>query len=203
MQVKITGKNLDIGAALRAHIENRLFDIAEKYFNGTVSAHVTLEKQRAQFTADCTLHLATGLVLQAHGHDSEAMPSYDKAASHLEKQLRRYKRRLKDHNDSRVSPVRRRAAADYVIASAGEHDVEEPKDLSPVIIAESSADVPELSVGEAVMQLADTAFWQQHNQRRVALIHKSMTTLLSREEAAELEALQVALEQPGGSASCR
>jgi len=153
MQVKITGKNLDIGAALRAHIENRLFDIAEKYFNGTVSGHVTLEKQRAQFTSDCTLHLATGLILQAHGHDTEAMPAYDKAASHLEKQLRRYKRRLKDHNDSRVEPVRRRAATDYVIASAGEHDADEPKDLSPVIIAESSADVPELSVGEAVMQL--------------------------------------------------
>ena len=49
--------------------------------------------------------------------------------------------------------MRRRAAADYVIASAGEHDVEEPRDLNPVIIAESSADVPELSVGEAVMQL--------------------------------------------------
>jgi len=153
MQVKITGKNLDIGAALRAHIENRIFDIAEKYFNGTVSGHVTLEKQRSQFTADCTLHLATGLILQAHGEGAEAMPSYDKAASHLEKQLRRYKRRLKDHNDSRVDPVRRRAAADYVIASAGEYDAEEPKDLNPVIIAESSADVPELSVGEAVMQL--------------------------------------------------
>ena len=152
MQVKITGKNLDIGAALRAHIENRLFDIAEKYFNGTVSGHVTLEKQRAQFLTDCTLHLATGLVLQAHGHGAEAMPSYDKAASHLEKQLRRYKRRLKDHNDSRVEPVRRRAATDYIIASAGDHDAE-PKDLNPVIIAESSADVPELSVGEAVMQL--------------------------------------------------
>ncbi|TMJ35956.1 MAG: ribosome-associated translation inhibitor RaiA [Alphaproteobacteria bacterium] len=83
MQVKITGKNLDIGAALRAHIENRIFDIAEKYFNGSVSAHVTLEKQRSQFTSDCTLHLATGLVLQAHGQGVEAMPSYDKAASHL------------------------------------------------------------------------------------------------------------------------
>src|SRR5437868_12911366 len=153
MQVKITGKNLDIGAALRAHIENRIFDIAEKFFNGTVSAHVTLEKQRSQFTADCTLHLATGLVLQAHGQGAEATQSYDKAAGHLEKQLRRYKRRLKDHNDSRTEPVRRRAAADYVIASGGEHDAEEPKDLNPVIIAESSADVPELSVGEAVMQL--------------------------------------------------
>ena len=133
MQVKITGKNLDIGAALRAHIENRIFDIAEKYFNGSVSAHVTLEKQRSQFTSDCTLHLATGLVLQAHGQGVEAMPSYDKAASHLEKQLRRYKRRLKDHNDSRVEPVRRRAAVDYIIASAGEYDAEEPKDLNPEV----------------------------------------------------------------------
>jgi ribosomal subunit interface protein len=153
MQVKITGKNLDIGAAMRTHVEDRLRDLAAKYFGGTVSAHVTVEKQRAQFATDCTVHLATGLVLQAHGKTGDAFKSFDKAAGHLEKQLRRYKQRLKDHHDSRIEPVRQRAAATYVIAASKDGKDGEPKDLNPVIIAENSSDVPELSVGEAVMQL--------------------------------------------------
>lgn len=154
MQVKITGKNLDIGTALRAHVDGRLLAIAEKYFDGTVSSHVTVEKQKSQFTADCTLHLATGLMLQSHGSGPEAMQCFDQAASNLEKQLRRYKRRLKDHHASRSSPVRSQEAANYVIApSTHADDAEEPHDLNPVIVAESSSSVPELSVGEAVMQL--------------------------------------------------
>ena len=154
MQVKITGKNLDIGAALRAHVDNRLVAIAEKYFDGTVSSHVTVEKQKSQFTADCTLHLATGLMLQSRGSGAEAIQCFDLAAANLEKQLRRYKRRLKDHHASRSSPVRSHQAINYPIApSAHADDAEEPQDLNPVIIAESSSNVPELSVGEAVMQL--------------------------------------------------
>ena len=63
MQIKVTGKNLDVGDALREHIESRLQQIQQKYFEGTVHAHVTVEKQRSQFHTDCAVHLATGLVL--------------------------------------------------------------------------------------------------------------------------------------------
>ena len=106
MQIKVTGKNLDIGDALREHIQSRLSLIQQKYFDGTVHAHVTVEKQRSSFHTDCALHLATGLVLQAEGSGAEAHPSFDQAASHLEKQLRRYKHRLKDHHRNRREPVR-------------------------------------------------------------------------------------------------
>src|SRR5262245_47305534 len=106
MLVKITGKNLDIGTALRTHVEARLKQISEKYFEGTVSSHITVEKQKSQFVVDCTLHLATGLVLQSHAGSHDALLSFDNAAEHLEKQLRRYKRRLKDHHKSRQEPVR-------------------------------------------------------------------------------------------------
>jgi ribosomal subunit interface protein len=153
MLVKITGKNLDIGAALRTHVETRLKQISEKYFDGTVSSHVTIEKQKSQFATDCTLHLATGLVLQSHGLAGDAPMGFDLAAEHLEKQLRRYKRRLKDHHKSRQEPVKMTSATSYVIAADGLGTGEEPGDLNPVIIAETSASVPELSVGEAVMQL--------------------------------------------------
>jgi ribosome hibernation promoting factor len=153
MLVKITGKNLDIGSALRNHVEARLKQICEKYFYGTVSSHVTIEKQKSQFATDCTLHLATGLVLQSHGAAGDALVGFDNAAEHLEKQLRRYKRRLKDHHKNRQEPVKTTAATSYVIAADGHSEETEPSDLSPVIIAETSANVPELSVGEAVMQL--------------------------------------------------
>lgn len=152
MQIKVTGKNLDIGNALRDHVEERLRQLQQKYFDGTVHAHVTVEKQRSGFHADCTLHLATGLVLQAEGRAAEAHPSFDDAAAHLERQLRRYKRRLKDHHKSREQPVRTSEAQSYVISPAPEEE-EESAGLNPVVIAESDLRVPELSVGEAVMQL--------------------------------------------------
>ena len=149
MQIKVTGKNIDIGEALRIHIDERLQQFRQKYFEGTVHAHVTVEKQRSSFQTDCSLHLATGLVLQSHGTAAEAFPSFDAAAQHLEKQLKRYKQRLKDHHKERREPVRQSEAASYVIQAGGD----EPSSLNPVVIAESSTSVPELSVGEAVMQL--------------------------------------------------
>ena len=152
MQIKVTGKNLDIGGALREHIETRLNLIQQKYFDGTMHAHVTVEKQRAGFSTDCALHLATGMVLQAEGRAAEAHPSFDQAAAHLEKQLRRYKQRLKDHHRTRREPVRHFEAQSYVISGSAEES-EEADGANPVVVAETDLKLPELSVGEAVMQL--------------------------------------------------
>ncbi len=155
MQVLATGKNLDIGDALRKHLSDRLTHNVAKYFDGAVRAQVTVEQHKSGFNTDCTLHLSTGLTLQAHGEGGDAFSSFDNAAEHLEKRLRRYKRRLKDHHN-RKEPVNGLAAASYVIESQDHADdagQEEPQDLSPAIVAESSATIAELSVGEAVMQL--------------------------------------------------
>ena len=152
MQIKVTGKNLDIGETLRAHVSERLQQFRQKYFDGTVHAHVTVEKQRSSFQTDCSLHLATGLILQAHGTAHDAFPSFDAAALHLEKQLKRYKQRLKDHHRSRKEPVRNEEAPSFIIAASDDHGAE-PADLNPAVIAETTRALPELTVGEAVMQL--------------------------------------------------
>jgi ribosomal subunit interface protein len=154
MQIKITGKNLDIGDALRTHIEDKLQQFRQKYFEGTVHGQVCVMKSRSGFHTDCGLHLATGLTLQAEADAAEAYASFDGAAQHLEKQLKRYKQRLKDHHKTRREPVRMAEAASYVIQGSDETDgAAEPHDLNPVVIAESVTSVPELSVGEAVMAL--------------------------------------------------
>jgi ribosomal subunit interface protein len=166
MQIKITGKHIDIGDGLRQHIETRLQTFRERFFEGSVHGNVTLEKQRGRFLADCSLHLATGLHLQAHAENTEPMACADAALSHLEKQLKKYKQRLKDHHRApRVAHEPREAMA-YVIPHE-EHSDEEPTSLHAPIIAENAAVIPQLSVGEAVMQLdiSTTPFVLFHNTK--------------------------------------
>jgi ribosomal subunit interface protein len=153
MQIQVTGKNISVGDALRHHVEDRLNGDVARYFEGTVRAHVTVEKQRSQFRSDCTLHLATGIVLQAHGVDGDARMAFDVAAGHLEKRLRRYKQRLRSHHTHRRKPAHVADIKSLVIQAAmHERDEEEPSDLNPVIVAEALHKVPELSAGEAAMQ---------------------------------------------------
>jgi ribosomal subunit interface protein len=153
MQILTTGKNLDIGDSLRGRIEERLSNDAARYFDGVVRCHVTVEKQRGYFRTECTLHLSTGLTLQAHGEGADAYASADSAVDRLERQLKRYKRRLKNHHNDRREPVSSSSAPTFVLASAEENESGEQTDLAPVVIAESSSQIVELTVGEAVMQL--------------------------------------------------
>jgi ribosomal subunit interface protein len=175
MQIKITGKHLDIGDALRSHIEVKLQSFRERFFEGSVHGNVILEKQRGQFLCDCTLHLATGLVLQSHAQEGSAMSSADAALAHLEKQLKKYKQRLKDHHrHPRESRVASEASA-YVI---DQQDHEDDTELghNPPVIAETSAVIPQLSVGEAVMQLdiSTSNFVLFHNSKegRINVVYR-------------------------------
>ncbi len=153
MQIQITGKNIDVGDALRAHIEDRLEGDVAKYFDGVVNGHVTVLKEHSEFRCECNLHLSTGMSLQTEGRSGDAHAAFDKAAERLEKRLRRYKRRLKDHHArSSAKEVAAFDAAAYIIAQEAD-TAEEPQDLSPPIIAESVERIPDLTVGEAVMKL--------------------------------------------------
>jgi ribosomal subunit interface protein len=176
MQIKITGKHLDIGDALRSHIEAKLQSFRERFFEGTVHGNVILEKRRGLFLTDCTLHLATGLVLQAHAEQGEAMASADAALSHLEKQLKKYKQRLKDHHRTPREKREPREALAYVIAPEDDHFDNEPAALHAPIIAENAAVIPEISVSEAVMQLdiSTTPFVLFHNSKegRLNLVYR-------------------------------
>jgi len=154
MQIQVTGKNISVGDALRQHVEERLTGDVARYFDGTVRAHVTVEKQRSQFRSDCTLHLATGIVLLAHASDGDARVAFDRAADHLEKRLKRYKQRLRNHHKHQRKPAQVADVKSFVIRpSTHEHEHEEPSDLNPVIVAEGMHQIPELTVGEAAMQL--------------------------------------------------
>ena len=92
MTLRISGKHMDVGDALRTRIEDRIGDAVEKYFGHGFSGQVTMEKQGSFFLADCMLHLDSGINLQASAREPDPHASFDKAAERIEKRLRRYKR---------------------------------------------------------------------------------------------------------------
>lgn len=156
MQITVTGKNIDVGDALRTHVEERLSQGLTKYFNDTHEASVTLTKEKYFFSADCTVHAGHDLYLQSHGEAGDIYAAFDAAADKLEKRLRRYKRRLTDHHKKRLERETEdwRAAA-YVLAGPVEDEPEDTMENGdqPVIIAETTLNIPELTVADAVMRM--------------------------------------------------
>jgi len=152
MQLQISGKNIDTGEALRQHVSDRLGDAVEKYFDRTVDAHVTFTKEGFAFHCNTQVHLSSGMVLQAQGEAGEIYAAFDNAMEHMEKRLRRYKRRLKNHHGDKSERAAYLEAPAFVIR-AEEDENEEPDSLEPIIIAEGTERVPTLTVGEAVMAM--------------------------------------------------
>ena len=156
MQILTTGKNLDIGEALRKRIESRLTGNLAKYFDGTVRAHIVVELQKQKFHTECTLHLSTGLTMQSHGEGENANVSFDMAAERLEKQLRRYKRRLRDYHPERREPADLIPASESRASTQGTGMSATKLDGAPAIIAEPLAQMSKLTVGEAVSRLDES-----------------------------------------------
>lgn len=151
MQYQITGKQIDIGDALQSHVADGLAEMVSKYAGRPTDANVVFSKSGHEHVCEVTIHLSTGLTAQAKAHDHEIYAAFEKCQDKMDKQLRRYKRRLKDHHRDR--PVELTEAASYILASSDHQEDAEPDTLQPMIIAEMEAKIPALSVGEAVMQM--------------------------------------------------
>jgi ribosomal subunit interface protein len=165
MQIKINGKHIDVGAALRTHVEERLGGLVEKYFDNAVDAAVTFSREAHLYKCDAKVHLPTGLHAQASNAADDIYAAHDGCLERIEKQLRRYKRRIKNHTAQRAEPIEAQLASAFVI-HGGDHE-EEPESLDPLIVAEMTMDIQTISVGEAVMQmeLAHAPFLMFRNER--------------------------------------
>ncbi|MEM8690369.1 MAG: ribosome-associated translation inhibitor RaiA [Pseudomonadota bacterium] len=153
MRYQISGKQIDIGEALQTHVKQELDVVVEKYAERPTDAQIVFSKSGHESVCEATVHLSTGLTAQAKAHASEIYAAFDACCEKMEKQLRRYKRRLKDHHRTRVEPVELSGAASYILASEQGADAAEPESLQPMIVAEMETQIPSLSVGEAVMQM--------------------------------------------------
>lgn len=153
MRYQISGKQIDIGEALQTHVRTELSEVIEKYSQRPTDAVVVFSKSANEFVCETIVHLSTGLTTQAKARSHEIYAAFDACAEKMDKQLRRYKRRLKDHHKTRQEPVELSVASSYILAASETETESEPESLQPIIIAEMESTIPSISVGEAVMQM--------------------------------------------------
>jgi ribosomal subunit interface protein len=153
LRYQISGRQIDIGEALQSHVQTELGAVFEKYAGRPTDASVVFSRDAHEFVCEATVHLSTGLTTAAKGHATEIYAAFDQCAQRMEKQLRRYKRRLKDHHRARPEPVEVLGGSSYILAASEESEDQEAADLQPIIIAEMETRIPSLTVGEAVMQM--------------------------------------------------
>jgi ribosomal subunit interface protein len=153
MRYQISGKQIDIGEALQTHVRDELGGIVAKYAERPTDATIIFSRDAHEYVCEATVHLSTGLTTSAKGHATEIYAAFDRCGHKMEKQLRRYKRRLKDHHRARAEPVELSGGSSYILATDEGEAEAEPDTLTPVIVAEMETKIPSLTVGEAVMQM--------------------------------------------------
>jgi ribosomal subunit interface protein len=155
MDIRVSGHQVDVGEALRGRVEERLSAIAEKYFARVISAQVTFGKGPHDhgFTSEIVAYVPNGVVLKGTDRAADATAAFDSSAEKIEKQVRRYTRRLKDRQGPSLAEVAQEIAADasYRVFQADQEE-EEAAD-NPPVIAETRVDIPESNVADAVMLL--------------------------------------------------
>jgi len=176
MDLRVSGKNFSIGDAMRKHVSDRIQTAVQKFFDGNVSGHVVVDHEGSGYRSDCTLHLASGITLQAEGRAIEPYASFDQAADRLERRLRRYKQRLKDHHAAaaHAEPAQREVFSSYVLEAPEDEGVEEA--FNPVIVAEKTATLRRLSVSDAVLDLdmtgAPVLVFRKAGSDRVNIVYR-------------------------------
>lgn len=154
MQLTVKGKQLDVGDALRTHVENELTEITEKYFSNPIQASVVFTKTAHLYRTDIAVHVGRDIHMNAQAEADAPYAACDKAVEKIAKRLRRYKRRLRDHHRDAGSTGEVMAANAYVLEAEPEtegDDYNEPD--HPVIVAETPTDIETLTVTQAVMRL--------------------------------------------------
>ena len=155
MDIRVSGHQVETGDALQGLVQDRLQGIADKYFSRAISAQVTFGKgaHDAGFTCDIVAHVMRGVVLKARNDGYEAQGAFAGAADKIEKQLRRYMRRLNDRKGADVADGGEANGYDNAGYTLFQESMEDEPGDAPLIIAETRVDVPEASVGDAVMML--------------------------------------------------
>lgn len=153
MRYQISGKQIDIGEALQTHVKAELGEVVEKYAQRPTEAVIVFSRVAHEFVCETVVHLSTGLNAQAKGHAHEIYAAFESCREKMDKQLRRYKRRLRSHHRDRTAPVEFAEGSAYILAPTQEPEDDDAATLQPIVIAEMETRIPAITVGEAVMQL--------------------------------------------------
>jgi len=167
MHMMVSGKQVDVGEALKTHVENGLIAITSKYFDRALEARIVFGRARSFFTCDIDVHAGRGLKMRGEGEAATAHAAFDDAAEHIAKRLRRYRRRVNEHARDIANRDRPEAARQYILRQEEEAERGTPADLprsngaadalraatQATVVAEMPAEISHLTVSEAVMHM--------------------------------------------------
>lgn len=158
MQIQIVSKGIDVSGALQEEISGRVEEGVSKYFNRPSEAYVAVSREGSGFRVTVSLHLPSGVMLQAQGDDNDAYKAADKAADHLEKRLRRYKRKLKNHHNENKPELPAETTPITVFQGQPDTDYDDDDETEmygtePVIVAETPGEMRAMTASMAVLEL--------------------------------------------------
>jgi ribosomal subunit interface protein len=175
MTLRVSGKNLDIGEALRQHVLEKVEATVARYFTGSVGGHVVMTREGSGYRSECTLRLSSGVSLHAEGRAHEPYLCFEQAADKIESRLRRYKTRLKGHPATSAANARGKVA-NYLIEQPHDDGEEPAEGLNPVVVAEGTEELKSLSVASAVAELdltgAPVIVFQHAGSGRVNVVYR-------------------------------
>jgi ribosomal subunit interface protein len=163
MQVQVSGKQVAVGDALMSRIEGDVNGCIGRYFErGGIDAEVVVSRDGYTFRVDCVVRLASGQQLDSHGTGGDAYAAFDAALGRIERRVRRYKRRIKNHHHP-VAKGDPEAASVIVLRPPPDEDEDEEWDEftqpgvheppSALVIAEARAPLKTMTVAMAVLDL--------------------------------------------------
>ncbi len=179
MPLRVSGKNLDIGNSLRTHVTEKVQTLISRYFDGKITGHVVISPEGSAYRTDCSLHLSSGMNLQSEGRAHEPYASFEQAADKIERRLRKYKKRLKEHgsgHDADAESRERREVANFVVEAPADDFEEASADFSPAVVAEGAQPLKTLSVASAVLELdltgSPVVVFQHATSLRVNIVYR-------------------------------
>jgi len=158
MQIQIVSKGIDVSPALRERISGRLDEMMDKYIHREGEAQVSVSKEGSGFKTVCSIHLPSGATMEGQGQGADAYGASDESLEHVEKRLRRYKRRLKDHSQKAKAKNGALFILENPVREDDAEDIESAGKDEPMVIAEKASKIRTLTPGMAALELglADT-----------------------------------------------
>jgi ribosomal subunit interface protein len=178
MPLRVSGKNLDIGESLRAHVLEKVQALIARYFDGKVTGHIVISPEGSAYRCDCSLHLSSGMNLQSEGRAHEPYASFEQSADKIERRLRKYNKRLKEHASGHETQAgrERREVGNVVIEALSEEAEVTVGEFSPVVVAEETQTLKTFSVANAVLELdltgAPVVLFQHATSGRVNIVYR-------------------------------
>lgn len=154
MPISISGKHMQVGDSLHQHVEYRITSGIKKYLNNITQSKITFSKNHHLYHVDIMIHDGDIGVIKSTSESDDAYAAFDNAIVKVEKQLRKYKSKIRDHAKKGKENIEDIiSGTKYVlnIPNPDTHDDEYNHD--PVVIAEQMTNIEKLTVSEAIMKM--------------------------------------------------